>query len=234
MIVPRVPKRPGEVVGIGSSEMGITRRISGTGEGSERMTRQGSSHSSRAGKQSADSEKERKKDTEKAGAEYHGAVPPPGLPPRHASFDESEAVTGDQKRLVTEDNTTHPALKRTGSAPVEPVAVSATPPLPPRLSQLDDAVPPRPTGTPEPGMAITDESDMPEAAAPITNLLEDSDDEEQADGATAQEEAELRATAEQAHVDGASAEDMLRNLVKREHAREQRSERVDTTGLTDP
>ena len=36
MIVPRIPKRPGEVVGIGSNEAGITRRISNGQEESER------------------------------------------------------------------------------------------------------------------------------------------------------------------------------------------------------
>jgi hypothetical protein len=76
---------------------------------------------------------------------------------------------------------------------------------------------------------------MPLAAAPITNLLEaGDDDDDEANGAEDQEEAELEATAKQAHVDGASAEDMLRNLVKREHAREHRSERGATPGLTDP
>jgi hypothetical protein len=138
MVVPRVPKRPGEVVGIGSSSAGITRRISGSDEinGSDR------SKPPLPPRSSKELEREEKKDTDAV-----IVVPPEDAADSHP---ESHHTSGKKiaKANATEvvaRNTSEPEpslpvpssdMTRSDSAPASTVDPSALP-----MRSLDPDVP---------------------------------------------------------------------------------------------
>ena len=150
MVVPRMPKRPGEVIGIGSSELGITRRISDSEGGSGGPTKMPTPTNTppvlpprlRASERSAAGDTLHS-ETE-TGRDVGSTLSPPRLPPRRPASDPSPPTASStdistrskrSTQMKTKADTPSPPpsendLERPGSAP----AVAAAPSLPRRHS----------------------------------------------------------------------------------------------------
>ena len=220
MVVPRVPKRPGEVVGMGSSQAGFTRRISG-GTESER-------YSDSPSQQDGGSEAEKRKSAVN--------IPTPASSSRSDSPAGVEADSGGVQKQ-------HAAENGQSRAEIDTTATVVN-----RASGTDNPET-EPTNTPSEQAAVSSKS-VPQVEVHPSSIDGDDDDDDRplsnvkstlvADPSAGKVDtnSDVSAGTKQAvrgsprrsmdsmrsRSNNASAEDLLRHLVSREQGRE-RSER---------